>query len=107
MTDKVPVPENEAERLEKLDEYNIMDSAPEIVFDEITELAAEILQCPVSFIQFMDEDRQWFKSKYGLPDESERTELADRHCGSRQLIRERGQYSLELHILLQCLNHQD
>ena len=69
MTDKVPVPENEAERLEKLDEYNIMDSAPEIVFDEITELAAEILQCPVSFIQFMDEDRQWFKSKYGLPDD--------------------------------------
>ena len=46
-----------------------MDSAPEIVFDEITELAAEILQCPVSFIQFMDEDRQWFKSKYGLPDD--------------------------------------
>ena len=69
MADKVPVPENEAERLEKLDEYNIMDSAPEIVFDEITELAAEILQCPVSFIQFMDEDRQWFKSKYGLPDD--------------------------------------
>ena len=69
MKDKVPVPENETERLEKLDEYNIMDSAPEIVFDEITELAAEILQCPVSFIQFMDEDRQWFKSKYGLPDD--------------------------------------
>ena len=37
--------------------------------DEITELAAEILQCPVSFIEFMDADRQWFKSKYGLPDD--------------------------------------
>ena len=46
-----------------------MDTAPEISFDEITALAAEILQCPVSFIEFMDDDRQWFKSKYGLPDE--------------------------------------
>ena len=44
-------------------------SAPEIVFDEITELAAEILDCPISFIEFMDKNRQWFKSKYGLPDE--------------------------------------
>jgi len=46
-----------------------LDSAPEVHFDEITELAAEILQCPVSFIEFMDEERQWLKSKYGLPDE--------------------------------------
>ncbi|MAR79415.1 MAG: hypothetical protein CMM18_04210 [Rhodospirillaceae bacterium] len=65
----IPVPENENERLEKLKDYKILDTAPEMVFDEITELAAEILGCPISFIQFMDEDRQWFKSKYGLPDE--------------------------------------
>ena len=32
-------------------------------------LAAEILGCPVSFIEFMDADRQWFKSKYGLPED--------------------------------------
>ena len=64
-----PIPENEAERLEKLKSYDILDTAPEMVFDEITELAAEILGCPISFIEFMDEDRQWFKSKYGLPDE--------------------------------------
>jgi len=64
-----PVPENENLRLETLTSYDILDSAPEVSFDEITELAAEILQCPVSFIEFMDADRQWFKSKYGLPDE--------------------------------------
>ena len=65
----VPIPDNEEERLKNLSEYSIMDTAPEMVFDEITELAAEILQCPVSFIQFMNEDRQWFKSKYGLPED--------------------------------------
>ena len=64
-----PVPENENLRLETLSSYDILDSAPEVSFDEITELAAEILQCPVSFIEFMDADRQWFKSKYGLPDD--------------------------------------
>ena len=64
-----PVPENESLRLATLSSYDVLDSAPEVSFDEITELAAEILQCPVSFIEFMDADRQWFKSKYGLPDD--------------------------------------
>ena len=63
----IPMPEDEKERVKNLEEYNIMDTAPEMVFDEITELAAEILQCPVTTIQFLNEDRQWFKSKYGLP----------------------------------------
>ena len=63
------MPEDEEERVKNLEEYNIMDTAPEMVFDEITELAAEILQCPVTTIQFLNEDRQWFKSKYGLPDD--------------------------------------
>ena len=51
MSNTFPVPENEDERLKKLAEYNIMDTAPELVFDEITELAAEILNCPASFIK--------------------------------------------------------
>ena len=64
-----PVPENESLRLATLSSYDVLDTAPEVSFDEITELAAEILQCPVSFIEFMDADRQWFKSKYGLPED--------------------------------------
>lgn len=69
MTMDYPIPDGEELRLTALESYEIMDSAPEICFDEITELAAEILQCPVSFIEFMDADRQWFKSKYGLSDD--------------------------------------
>ena len=37
------IPENETERLADLNTYNIMDTAPEISFDGITALAAEIL----------------------------------------------------------------
>ena len=69
MVYSIPTPDDEEQRLENLKEYDILGSSPEIVFDEITELAAEILQCPVSTIQFMNEDKQWFKSKYGLPDD--------------------------------------
>ena len=63
------VPPDEELRLQTLKSYEVLDTVPEVCFDDITELAAEILGCPVSFIEFMDADRQWFKSKYGLPEE--------------------------------------
>lgn len=69
MTNSFPIPDREDERVAELEEYKILDTVPEAAFDEITELAAEILQCPASFIEFMDGDRQWFKSKYGLSDD--------------------------------------
>ena len=63
------VPENEAERNEALRSYRVMDTAPELTFDEIGELAAQICGCAVSYISFIEEDRFWFKSKYGIPDD--------------------------------------
>jgi adenylate cyclase len=64
-----PVPANEEQRNEALRSYKIMDSPPEIAFSEIGELAAQICECPVSYVSFIEEDRFWFKSKYGLPDD--------------------------------------
>ena len=64
------VPPDEELRLQTLKSYAVLDTVPEVCFDDITELAAEILGCPVSFIEFMDADGQWFKSKYGLPEKS-------------------------------------
>lgn len=63
---KPPIPSNEKERLAALDSYNIMDSLPEIDYDNITKIASEICQMPVALITFMGEDRQWFKSKIGV-----------------------------------------
>ena len=63
------IPPDEELRIATLKSYEVLDTAPEVCFDDITELAAEILGCPVSFIEFMDADRQWFKSKYGLPED--------------------------------------
>jgi len=62
-----PIPANEANRLVALRSFDILDSAPELAYDEIVELAAQICGCAVACINFIDGDRRWIKAKYGLP----------------------------------------
>jgi len=63
----------EYKRLEALRSYHILDSDQEQDFDELTALAAAICNTPIALISFVDEDRQWFKSHYGLDvDQTER-----------------------------------
>ena len=38
-----PIPENESARIEKLRYYHILDTEAEVVFDDLTKLAAKIL----------------------------------------------------------------
>lgn len=64
-----PAPTNETERLAALHALDIVDSAPEAAYDEITELAAQICGCPVAYISFIDDERRWLKARYGLPAE--------------------------------------
>lgn len=56
----------ERNRLSTLDLYKILDTESEKVFDDLTSLAANICQTPISLISLVDKDRQWFKSKIGL-----------------------------------------
>ncbi|MBC7458572.1 MAG: GAF domain-containing sensor histidine kinase [Bdellovibrionaceae bacterium] len=64
MAAKLPL--NEKARLEILYELQILDSAPEISFDELTKLAAQICECPHSAISIIDSHRQWFKSTFNI-----------------------------------------
>jgi len=59
-------PMNEDERLEALDRYQVMDTPPEVAFDELTRLAAQVCLTPIALISFVGRDRQWFKSRLGL-----------------------------------------
>jgi hypothetical protein len=61
-----PVPQNEKKRLKVLWQYEVLDTVPEEIFDELTELAARICEAPIALISLVDEKRQWFKSKVGV-----------------------------------------
>ena len=61
-----PIPDNDEARLEVLKQYRILDTAAEKVFDDITTLAAEVCETPISVLSFIDRDRRWAKSNVGL-----------------------------------------
>jgi PAS domain S-box-containing protein len=72
--------DNEKERLTALQSYHVLDTLPEEEYDAITRLASYICQAPLAFITFIDDDRQWFKSKVGLQvDYIPKTESFCRH----------------------------
>lgn len=65
---KTSVPRtDEAKRLEVLHAYQILDTPPESVFDDLVRLAAFICDTPISLVSLIDEQRQWLKAKVGLP----------------------------------------
>lgn len=57
---------NEARRLEALHQYQILDTPPEQVFDDLAFLAAQICGTPIALINLIDTKRHWFKAKIGL-----------------------------------------
>lgn len=57
---------DEPARLAALTRYRILDTAPEQRFDDLTLLASQICDTPISLITLIDSDRQWFKSRVGV-----------------------------------------
>ena len=60
------LPDHEKNRLATLYQYQILDTPAEAVFDDLTNLAAQICDTPIALISLVDAERQWFKSKLGL-----------------------------------------
>lgn len=85
------IPDKEVARLAALRSYNILGSAPEPAYDEITELAAQVCQCPAAGINVIDDKHVWSKSRYGVPPRRgpiprELTVCSTAMCGSDLLV---------------------
>ena len=58
--------EKEVDRINSLKKYELLDSPRDERLDRITSYAATLFNVPISLISFVDENRIWFKSKYGF-----------------------------------------
>lgn len=56
----------DSSRLAELRRALILDSTPERAYDEITRLLATTLAVPITMVNLLDAERDWFKSRVGL-----------------------------------------
>ncbi|MBZ9630869.1 response regulator [Salegentibacter sp. LM13S] len=77
--DNIKIEENEEiKRLQTLLSYNILDTPYEKDFDELAQLIALICDVPIAIISMIDDKRQWFKAKVGIP--SNETPIEETFC---------------------------
>lgn len=58
--------DDEQGRLAALKRYQILDTAPEVEFEDIISLVKTVLGAPIAAISLIDSDRQWFKAISGV-----------------------------------------
>lgn len=59
----------ETSRIDVLRQYEILDTPPDFSLDGLTRLAARIFDVPVALVSFVDTNRVWFKSHFGLEEQ--------------------------------------
>ena len=62
----LPTSWRERDRLAALERYAILDTPLEPLFDEMSQLAADVCEAPIAIINFIGQDRQWFKAEVGV-----------------------------------------
>ncbi|MEL6537091.1 MAG: GAF domain-containing sensor histidine kinase [Bacteroidota bacterium] len=63
---EIAIENHENARLQSLQSYDLLDTLPETSFDNLTAIASEICQTPISLVSLIDAHRQWFKSVKGM-----------------------------------------
>jgi len=69
---------DEALRIEALNQYEVLNSAPDPVLDDLTQLAAQICETAVAAVSFIGSDRIWIRSRFGM--ESRELSLGSLPC---------------------------
>ena len=58
---------NDSDRLAKLRQCLVLDTAPEQAFEDLARVLASGLDVPIAMVNLLDADRDWFKAVVGLP----------------------------------------
>lgn len=61
-----PLPPDEHERLRALHACRLLDTPPELAFDDLVRIASQLCGTPIALVSLVDGNRQWFKSRIGL-----------------------------------------
>src|SRR5687767_1401480 len=62
----VRLPGDDSVRLRALERLEVLDTEPELAFDDLARLAAEVCGAPFAIVSFVDEKREWFKASIGI-----------------------------------------
>mgnify|MGYP000981810290 FL=1 len=57
---------SEPDRLAALLRYDIIDTPKEPEFEDIVRLASDVFEAPISVVNLIASDRQWFKAEIGI-----------------------------------------
>ncbi|HEX8425441.1 GAF domain-containing protein [Hymenobacter sp.] len=60
------IPDNEAARLRTLHLYQIVNTTPELIFDDYVAWAAQLFNTPIALISLVDENHVYFKAVTGV-----------------------------------------
>ncbi|WP_205499972.1 GAF domain-containing protein [Rufibacter psychrotolerans] len=64
------IPDNEADRVQRLHDYQILKIETEGAFKHIAALAAHMFRVPIALVSFVDADKVWFKGSVGMDGET-------------------------------------
>lgn len=78
---KAPIPGDESRRMQVLREYDVLDTAPEAVYDDIVQVCAGVCDTPIALITLIDGTRNWFKASVGTAEELTESPRDISFCG--------------------------
>ena len=65
-TPQAEIDPTRAARMAMLKRFHILDTDRDMVFDGLAELAAALFDAPIAVVNFIADDRQWFKAEIGI-----------------------------------------
>jgi len=67
---------DELARQRALDVYRVVDTLPEVAYNDIVQIASILCDVPMALMSLVDRDRQWFKASRGMDTSSTHRDIA-------------------------------